>query len=184
MELVRQKTPNSFLGAQEQIDLLLTIMKMETGLDLKRKTRKREYVDARAITFYIIRTELDLSLGSIGKIFNKDHATVLHGLKVFSNLIETDKSFKNRFNKVLFLFKQKKGPDSSGENHEDQIKKLKNLYEDRIKVLLLENNSLKIQIENGDTHPYSDIKKMIYQRLKPKRKDEFKRKINAILNGM
>lgn len=184
MESVREKTPKSLLGAQEKIDLLINIMKSETGLDLKRKTRKREYVDARAIAFYIIKTELELSLEAIGRCFDKNHATVLHGLRVFYNLIETDKSFKNKFNKIFFTFKKQTGADVIVQDNTDEIKKLKSLYNQRIKVLLLENNKLKLQVESKDVHPYSDIKELIYQRLKPKHKDEFKRRVNAILNGM
>lgn len=184
METTRTKTPNSLLGSQEKMDLLLNIMRVETGLDLKRKTRKREYVDARAIAFYIIKTELNLSLDAIGKFFEKNHATVLHGLRVFYNLIETDKSFKNKFNKIFFTFKKQTGADVIVEDNTDEIKKLKNLYDERIKLLILENNKLKVQVESKDIHPYSDIKELIYQRLKPKHKDDFKRRVNAILNGM
>jgi cystathionine beta-lyase/cystathionine gamma-synthase len=184
MESTRTKTPKSFEGLKKNADFLLNIIKMETRLDLKNKTRRREYVDARAIAFYILKSEMNMSLEAIGRVFNKNHATVLHGIRLFYNLIETDKAFKNKFNKILFLFKKEKGQEISFVDSDDEIKKLKNLYEERIKVLLLENDKLKIKFEDVDKHPYKDIKDLIYQRLKPKHRDEFKRKVNAILNGM
>ena len=65
-----------------------------TGLSLTKNTRKREYVYARFIYFYLARKYgkkefiidgcvkyYDCSLDSIGKLINKDHATVIHGCK-------------------------------------------------------------------------------------------------------
>lgn len=59
------------------------------------KTRRREIVQARQITMYLGRNLTNTSLASIGKrIGNKDHATVLHACNTVTNLIETDRNFK------------------------------------------------------------------------------------------
>ena len=59
------------------------------------KTRRREIVQARQIAMYLGRNLTNISLASIGKrIGNKDHATVLHACNTVTNLIETDRSFK------------------------------------------------------------------------------------------
>ena len=61
-------------------------LERKTGLDLKRRTRIREYINVRAVYYELCREYTMESLASIGKLLDKDHATVIHGRKVFSNL--------------------------------------------------------------------------------------------------
>ncbi len=59
------------------------------------KTRKREIVQARQIAMYLGRSLTKVSLAAIGaQIGGKDHATVLHACNTVSDLIATDRSFK------------------------------------------------------------------------------------------
>ncbi len=59
------------------------------------KTRKREIVQARQIAMYMCRNFTKISLAAIGQqIGGKDHATVVHSCNIVSDLIETNKSFK------------------------------------------------------------------------------------------
>lgn len=55
------------------------------------KQRNREYCFARQCIFYMMRKYTKRSLASIGRLYGKDHATVLHAEKVINNLIDTDK---------------------------------------------------------------------------------------------
>jgi len=67
-------------------------------LDLiQAKTRKREIVQARQIAMYFCKQMTKSSLSAIGaQIGKKDHATVLYACKTVSNLVDTDKTFKNQ----------------------------------------------------------------------------------------
>lgn len=38
----------------------------------------------------------------VGLIFKLDHATVSYSRKTVKNLIETDKNFREKFNKILY----------------------------------------------------------------------------------
>lgn len=59
------------------------------------KTRKREIVQARQITMYLVRNLTKTSLASIGsQIGGKDHATVIHACNTVSDLIETDRNIR------------------------------------------------------------------------------------------
>ncbi len=59
------------------------------------KTRKREIVQARQIAMYLSRNLTKTSLAAIGlQIGGKDHATVLHACNTVSDLIQTDRNFK------------------------------------------------------------------------------------------
>ena len=63
--------------------------------DLLSKTRKRNIVQARQIAMYMSRNLINVSLSTIGsEIGGKDHATVLHACTTVTDLITTDKTFK------------------------------------------------------------------------------------------
>jgi hypothetical protein len=64
-------------------------------LNLKRNTRKRQYVEARAIFYKLCREFTKLSLEEIGKQVDRDHASVLHGIRSLNNWIEYDNRIKN-----------------------------------------------------------------------------------------
>jgi chromosomal replication initiation ATPase DnaA len=75
--------------------------------DFLSSSRKRYLVEARQwvcyyFTDYCRRMHLSKpTLGYIGEqLGDKDHATVLHGIKVVQNLLDTDRKKKNEFTKL------------------------------------------------------------------------------------
>ena len=63
--------------------------------DLLSKTRKRQIVQARQIAMYMSRNHINCSLSTIGsEIGGKDHATVLHACTTVTDLMSTDKTFR------------------------------------------------------------------------------------------
>lgn len=64
--------------------------------DIIGTSRKKDFVVARHITFYIIREQLKMSLEDIGKLFhNRDHTTILSALaKLKKEMDEPDSSLK------------------------------------------------------------------------------------------
>jgi chromosomal replication initiator protein len=58
-----------------------------TAEQVKGKSRKREIVKARFISIYIIKNETDFTLSAIGRIFNRDHSTILHSIKIINNTL-------------------------------------------------------------------------------------------------
>lgn len=73
--------------------------------DLMGKIRNRNVVTARMLTSHYIRTELHLTYEHIGNLLGgKDHATILHSLRKFSDLLEFDKQTQElykEFNIIL-----------------------------------------------------------------------------------
>ncbi len=58
-------------------------------------SRKREIVQARQIAMYMVRNHINCSFSTIGsEIGGKDHATVVHACSTVSDLMSTDRSFK------------------------------------------------------------------------------------------
>ena len=59
------------------------------------KSRKRQIVQARQIAMYMTRQHINCSLSTIGaELGGKDHATVLHACTTVSDLMSTDRTFK------------------------------------------------------------------------------------------
>lgn len=70
------------------IEKIKEIVETETGINLNNKSRKTELVYTRAMYYNLCREYTLHSLEVIGKSVDKNHATVLHGLKLYSDWIE------------------------------------------------------------------------------------------------
>ena len=58
------------------------------------KKRNRRYVEPRQVSMYLMRTLIpEMSLTDIGRIFRKDHTTVLHAYNHVKTQIEIDQDF-------------------------------------------------------------------------------------------
>lgn len=61
---------------------------------LQSKTRKRKIMFPRQIAMYLLRQRSGLTLKQIGGFFQKDHASVLHSVKVIENLMDAYPEFR------------------------------------------------------------------------------------------
>lgn len=95
--------------SENDFDLLCSIINHEFEIDdLFRKvnknkktyTRKYPYPDARFVLIKLLTFIYDRPT-TIGRKINLDHASVLNAIKKFDNLIETDKVFLNKYQKIL-----------------------------------------------------------------------------------
>jgi len=60
--------------------------------EMQSKSRKKAVTTPRQIAMYLARKYTEDSLVDIGKVFNRDHSTVLHSIKVVSNKLIRDTS--------------------------------------------------------------------------------------------
>jgi chromosomal replication initiator protein len=67
-----------------------------TAEELMSKSRKRHIAEARFAYCYITRKKLYYTLDVIGKTVNRDHATVIHGVKMAKILGEQNKVIKDK----------------------------------------------------------------------------------------
>lgn len=67
--------------------------------DISNKTRKIEYIKARAIFYNIVKENTHLDLKKIGSYMGVDHATVINGLKQFDSYYHYP-DFEDQYNKV------------------------------------------------------------------------------------
>ncbi len=59
--------------------------------DIMSASRTKEIATARQVAMYIIRSITQLSLPEIGRIFGRDHTTVLHSIEKVEGLVKTDR---------------------------------------------------------------------------------------------
>ncbi|PID76777.1 MAG: chromosomal replication initiator protein DnaA [Deltaproteobacteria bacterium] len=60
--------------------------------DLQSKSRKRKITYPRQLAMYLSRKYTSDSLADIGRVFNRDHSTVLYSIRVISDLARRDQS--------------------------------------------------------------------------------------------
>ena len=69
------------------------------------KRQQREIVEARQLCHFIAKNNSWGTLALIGRRFgDKDHATVLHSSKTISDLLETNKEFRDQYKPILDKF--------------------------------------------------------------------------------
>lgn len=68
--------------------------------DVLGKKRKKEIVQPRMISMYLIREITNAPLATIGEIYNKDHTTVLYSCEKIGNLMNTDPYIKKVVNSL------------------------------------------------------------------------------------
>ena len=69
--------------------------------DIKSKKKTDSIASARHISIYIIRKLTDLSLKEIGKVFGRDHSTVISSINKVELNIRTVKNFESELNTLL-----------------------------------------------------------------------------------
>ena len=71
-----------------------------TGLDIRKKTREREYVYARMVFCKIMREEFFMTMDAIGKYLGKSHCTVVHYLKNFDTIVKYEYNYNKMYNYI------------------------------------------------------------------------------------
>ena len=72
------------------------------------RARYREFNDARKIYTMFLRMGTDWSFAKLGRHLNRDHATMIHNMKVFNALVQTDKQFLKKINEIIRILNNKK----------------------------------------------------------------------------
>lgn len=68
------------------------------------KSRLRKIVDARTMAFYFLRNVLDYKYMELGRIFDKNHATIIHAVKKHDNMMEWDIRYKDKYQTLQYSF--------------------------------------------------------------------------------
>lgn len=68
------------------------------------KNRVRVVVDARRLYCGILRNVFGLTFQEIGDMLNKNHATIVHSIKVHDNFVRILKSYKKNYEEIENMF--------------------------------------------------------------------------------
>ena len=86
-------------------DELFEIIEEKSGQTRERlmsSSRKRECTDMRKLVSYILKKDFNRTLSSIGKTLgDRDHTTIMHSIKKFYDLYETNANYKKTCN-IIF----------------------------------------------------------------------------------
>lgn len=82
-------------------DILRDITQEVCKADPMKDNRSREVVYARMIMYKVLHSFHKHTYTRIGRMFGKNHATVLHSINQFDNMVRNDDWLNNRFHCVL-----------------------------------------------------------------------------------
>ena len=75
--------------------------------DITSKKRHRHLAETRQKLFYIMHRVFNIPCTDVGKIFNRDHSTVLYGCKLIGGFIEIDPAFEKEMSDIINKFRYK-----------------------------------------------------------------------------
>lgn len=172
------------------LDFIIDTIQSKTNLNLNKNTRERIYVLCRSMYFKLAREYTFYSLREIGAKFGKDHATVLHGIKVFDGLKFYNKDLYNIYKDFhsrypVELANQDDEEVMMTEREKSIVDKFSNMMEtikrkdEEIKRLNIEIDLMK---HNGDDKR-SNIMKLASQ-VPEEQLEVFEERINAMVKMM
>jgi hypothetical protein len=144
-----------------KLERLKEIVDNEVGFDISVKRRIRDLVYYRYIFFKIAREQLKgLTTTAIGKSLNRDHATVLHGLKKIEHELDYNKEINNLYHKISDIVSNELEVDIINDCSENDIIQIKKHYEDRILSLRTRIQELERLSNKKQNSLLTDIKKL------------------------
>ena len=94
-------------GAEPVSVMIEKILNLVTGRygvtveELKSKRRSTNLTAPRHIAIYLIRTMTDMSLPAIGKVFQRDHSTIINSLETVENKIKTNAAYETEIKDLI-----------------------------------------------------------------------------------
>lgn len=104
------------------------VVEQEFNLNINKKIRSNEYVYARAVYYKLCKVITQAPLADIGKTLNKNHATVLHGIRIFDSFLIQKVFYKTElsiYKKILDVYTEDKEKNPSTLIEKIKAEKLK-----------------------------------------------------------
>jgi hypothetical protein len=131
------------------------LIKLETGVDVDIVSRKRNFVEVRALYYRLLRDNLEMTLQSIANTVKKDHATVLHSLNNIDNWMKYSDDLRTYYANIMQVVNSNGGSEISGLRYANII------LEAKVKELTKQSSKLH---ELLDTIP-KDKEDLVFERL-------------------
>lgn len=105
---VAKSCMSEFLGGAEPVnvtvDKIFTAVEKKYGIaknDIVGKSRVKDVAQARHVAIYLIRNITEMSLPNIGKMFNRDHSTVMSSIDTVEKKISSSGAFEVEINNLI-----------------------------------------------------------------------------------
>ena len=108
------------------------------------KSRKRGIIDPRRLYCGILRNVFGLTFHQIGKILNKNHATIVHNTKIHDNFVRILKSYKNNYEEIESMFYLN---ENYYEHEVLSVERKMDLLSARLNSLIEKKNEYKLKIK-------------------------------------
>mgnify|MGYP000023313305 FL=1 len=90
-----------------ELETIKKIVEEYTNVDMTVQNRTKYRCEARHIYSYLARKYSGHIFETIGESIKRNHATILHGVKVCNNLKDTEKEFHDRLYDIELIVKSK-----------------------------------------------------------------------------
>lgn len=160
-----------------------------TGYDISTKSRKAEVVLFRALYFKLATDTTNWSLQKIGKVVNRDHATVLHAKKKLYSELMQNKHLLNLYEiyRIEVLGQQ---VDTYYKDVE-QYNRLKEKYNNLLALKIPKNLGYELtksetayrKLSEEDKKVYDERAELVLKSFEWKRKDEQREEVYDIIIG-
>ena len=108
------------------------------------KSRKTVIIDPRRLYCGILRNVFGLTFHQIGKILNKNHATIVHNTKIHDNFVRILKSYKNNYEEIESMFYLN---ENYYEHEVLSVERKMDLLSARLNSLIEKKNEYKLKIK-------------------------------------
>lgn len=171
------------MNRDKTIEEIIFCINETMNIDIRDTSRKRDYVFGRAIAYTIMRVNMSLTLEQIAKVFNKNHASIVHSLKELPYILKYNSDFKELHDTIVYNWLE-------NVNNYTPVSGVE--LKTRLKTMIKRNKSLHLEVESlkikGKQEKlivkYSEIIDRIEHKIPDDEFDSFKKKINTLLNGM
>tara|TARA_R100000781_G_scaffold99431_1_gene63015 strand:+ start:678 stop:1160 length:483 start_codon:yes stop_codon:yes gene_type:complete len=149
-------------------------------LNVDSRSRRSEYITARAICYKILKEHCDMSYTFIGRQFNKNHATILHAIDEFPWMLKADREMEKNYRKILnkWLIKSEDCTDTNPSLLKKDLLKL----EERNNLLNLALIEMKEQVDK--LMKQSASLRKFEKSLPEERLNRIEKKLSDIVNGI
>lgn len=121
---------------EKTLQEIKTLVERDLMVNLSHKTRKQKFVFARAVYYALSKRFTKYSLELIGKQVDRDHATVMHGLKVFSQMENQASMFEDELQAYAIISEMLELKVVNEETHLEKLFRQRNeMTEERNEVI-------------------------------------------------
>lgn len=162
----------------QEMESLSSIVNRLLDVDIHNPRRHREIIEGRMI-FSKIMYDRGYSLSCIGKFLKKNHATIIHYIKVSDHIFMTYPELHDKYVVCNEVFTEGKEPFKAF-TRRDMMRSIDSLN-DRINLLMKERSILRKREDR--IKRFEPIIDLLLRKVPEGRESDFYRKINKVING-